>query len=96
MALITENCPLVALIKSRCVSRKVLTTEAGKAEHRVSCLWSFILSAGPVGPTGGQMVSGIRGHRRLERGGFPVLTSIWQTARPKPGRCGVPLGASGQ
>lgn len=58
MALITENCPLVALIKSYCVSRKVLFTEAGETERGVSCSWSFVLSAGPVGPTSGQTVSG--------------------------------------
>lgn len=61
MALITENCPLVALIKSYCVSRKVLITEAGENERGVSCLWSFVLSAGSVGPTSGQMVSGDQG-----------------------------------
>lgn len=58
MVLITENCPLVALIKSYCVNRKVLISEAGETERGVSCSWSFILSAGPVGPTGSQMVSG--------------------------------------
>lgn len=57
MALITENCPLVALIKSCCVSRKVLVTEAGERERGVSCSWSFDLSAGPAGPTSGQAVS---------------------------------------
>lgn len=55
MTLITENCPLVALIKSCCVSRKVLVTER---ERGVSCSWSFDLSAGPIGPTSGQTVSG--------------------------------------
>lgn len=58
MALITEKCPLVALIKSCCVSRKVLVTEAGQRERGVSCSWSFDLSAGPAGPTSGQTVSG--------------------------------------
>lgn len=58
MVLITENCPLVALIKSYCVNRKVLISEAGETERGVSCSWSFVLSAGPVGPTGSQMVSG--------------------------------------
>lgn len=58
MALITENCPLVALIKNYCVSRKVLITEVGETEGGVSCSWSFVLSAGPVGPTNGQTVSG--------------------------------------
>lgn len=58
MAPITENCPLVALIKSCCASKKVLVTEAGKKEHRVSSSWSFDLSAGLAGPTSGQTVSG--------------------------------------
>lgn len=58
MALITENCPLVALIKTCCVSRKVLVTEAGEEERGVSFPWSFDLSAGLAGPASGQTVSG--------------------------------------
>lgn len=77
MVLITENCPLVALIKSYCVNRKVLISEAGETERGVSCSWSFILSAGPVGPTGSQMVSGSVAASDWDRG-LPVLTSIWQ------------------
>lgn len=58
MAPITENCPLVALIKSCCVSRKILVIEAGERERGVSCPWSFDLCAGLAGPTSGQTVSG--------------------------------------
>lgn len=64
MALITENRPLVALIKSCCVSRKVLVTER---ERGVSYSWSFDLSAGPVGPTMVRRSQGISGHKSLER-----------------------------
>lgn len=66
MAVITENCPLVALIKSCCVSRKVLVTEAGQREHGVSAPGPLTCLLDRLVQQVARQSLGISGHESLE------------------------------
>lgn len=70
------------------MSRKVLVTER---ERGVSYSWSFDLSAGPVGPTSGQTVSGDQWPQVTGTEAYQLFPAFVRRCVPKPGRCGAPL-----
>lgn len=88
MALITENCPLVALIKSYCARGRSLLLKLG--EQNVGFLAIDALSCLPVRFVQ-QMVTWFWEICKWLNRSSPVLTNVWQTVRPDPGSCGASL-----